>query len=154
MKKLDVHFKSQRMDWATPRPLFKRIEARFGPFTLDVCANASNAKCKRFFSPAEDGLRQPWQGVCWMNPPYGCAIKHWMAKAYSEACHGARVVCLVPARTDTAWWHDYASRGYVIFLKGRVSFLGGKHTAPFPSAVVVFDFSPKSGLPQSTRYTL
>ena len=72
-----------------------------------------------------------------MNPPYGRAIKHWVEKAYTESKRGATVVCLIPARTDTAYWHDYCFKGEVRFLRGRLSF-SNKGTAPFPSAVVIF----------------
>jgi hypothetical protein len=73
-----------------------------------------------------------------MNPPYGRAIKDWMAKAYDSSKNGAKVVCLVPARTDTAWWHDYAMKGEITFLRGRLKFGNSKNSAPFPSALVVF----------------
>lgn len=73
-----------------------------------------------------------------MNPPYGRTIGAWMRKAYEESLKGAVVVCLVPARTDTAWWHDYAAKGKVRFLRGRLKFEGAKANAPFPSALVVF----------------
>jgi site-specific DNA-methyltransferase (adenine-specific) len=76
---------------------------------------------------------------CWMNPPYGREIKAWMKKAYDSSRTGALVVCLVPARTDTAWWHDYATKAAEIrFIRGRLRFGDAKHAAPFPSAVVVF----------------
>ena len=78
---MSVHFLSKKYDWATPWPLFRELDARFGPFELDVCATAHNAKCKKFFSPEDDGLNQVWHGVCWMNPPYGRALPYWMAKA-------------------------------------------------------------------------
>lgn len=97
-----------------------------------------NAKCPRFFTPEQDGLKQVWTGVCWMNPPYGRTIGLWMKKAWESACAGATVVCLVPARTDTAWWHDYAARGRVTFLRARLKFGGHENSAPFPSAVVTF----------------
>ena len=73
-----------------------------------------------------------------MNPPYGRTIKNWMKKAYESSLNGATVVCLVPARTDTTWWHDYAMKGEIEFIKGRLKFGGSKNSAPFPSAVVVF----------------
>jgi hypothetical protein len=73
-----------------------------------------------------------------MNPPYGRTIARWMAKAVESAAAGATVVCLVPARTDTAWWHDYAVKGEIRFLRGRLKFGGAQHSAPFPSAVVIF----------------
>ena len=73
-----------------------------------------------------------------MNPPYGRTIKSWMKKAYEESLKGVTVVCLVPSRTDTIWWHDYAVKGDIEFIKGRLKFNGHKNSAPFPSAVVVF----------------
>ena len=91
-----------------------------------------------FFTEEMDALKQEWQGVCWMNPPYGREIKRWMQKAYESSLAGATVVCLVPARTDTAWWHDYAFKGEITFLRGRLKFGDAKNSAPFPSAVVVF----------------
>ena len=138
---MNVHFSSKKHDWATPWPLFRELNARFGPCELDVCATARNAKCGNFFSPEEDGLRQVWHGVCWMNPPYGREIGRWIAKAVGEVQVGnaERVVCLVPARTDTAWWHELVIRyGEIHFLRGRVRFEGAEHAAPFPSAIVVF----------------
>jgi phage N-6-adenine-methyltransferase len=130
-------FTSERQDWETPTDLFQCLDAEFG-FELDVCATSANAKCSAFFSPEVDGLRRLWRGVCWMNPPYGSAIRSWMAKAYQSSLEGATVVCLVPARTDTRWWHDFAMRGEIRFLRGRVHFGNGKNSAPFPSAIVVF----------------
>ena len=73
-----------------------------------------------------------------MNPPYGREIGKWMRKAYESSLYGATVVCLVPARTDTAWWHDYAMKGEVEFVRGRLKFGGSKASAPFPSAIVTF----------------
>ena len=135
---MNVHFSSNKMDWATPWPLFRICEESYGPFSLDVCATVKNAKCQRFFSPETNGLLQRWYGVCWMNPPYGRAIRQWVEKAVAEAQKGARVVCLLPARTDTVWWHNYVlPHGHVHFLRGRVRFEGAKHPAPFPSAIVV-----------------
>jgi phage N-6-adenine-methyltransferase len=132
-----VHFKSDKLDWATPQQLFDRLDREFH-FTLDVCALPHNAKCRHYFSPHEDGLSQSWSGVCWMNPPYGREIEKWMQKAVQESQHGATVVCLVPARTDTEWWHKYALQGEIRFIRGRVKFQGADATAPFPSAIVVF----------------
>lgn len=134
---LSVHFSSERMDWATPWPFFRRLDAEFG-FTLDVCALPETAKCARFFTPEDDGLAQPWSGVCWMNPPYGNEIADWMKKAYEESRKGATVVCLVPSRTDTNWWHEYAMKADEIrFVRGRLKFEGAETSAPFPSAVVI-----------------
>lgn len=131
-------FKSVRQDWATPRSLFEELRREF-PFNLDVAASWENTKCGFFFDEKGDGLSQPWApSVCWMNPPYGPKLKLWMKKAWDESQKGATVVCLVPARTDTIWFHDYALRGEVRFLKGRLRFGDGKGRATFPSCLVVF----------------
>ena len=133
----DAMFSSKTDLWATPQSFFVDLDSEFG-FELDVCALPSNAKCERYFTPADDGLSQTWSGVCWMNPPYGKEIGLWMRKAYLSSRQGATVVCLVPARTDTRWWHDYAMRGQIRFIKGRLKFGDAKANAPFPSAVVIF----------------
>jgi phage N-6-adenine-methyltransferase len=130
--KKSVHFRSESCEWATPQDLFDQLNAEFG-FETDVCATAENAKCSAYFTKEQDGLRQEWKGVCWMNPPYGREIGKWVKKAYES---NATVVCLLPARTDTRWWHDYCAKGEIRFLKGRLSF-NGFGTAPFPSAVVI-----------------
>jgi phage N-6-adenine-methyltransferase len=138
-----VHFSSKKQDWATPQALFDTLNDEFG-FEIDVCATPKNAKCERYFTPETDGLSQQWSGTCWMNPPYGRQILKWMKKAVESANKGATVVCLVPARTDTKWWHEYAEQGEVRFLQGRLKFEGSKNSAPFPSAVVVFRAPQKS----------
>jgi phage N-6-adenine-methyltransferase len=133
-----VHFSSTTDDWPTPPDFFRWCDALYGPFDLDVCASNANAKCANFFTIEDDGLAQPWEGICWMNPPYGRTIGAWMRKALASAQAGATVVCLVPARTDTAWWHDYAAKGKVTLIRGRLKFGDAKQFAPFPSALVVF----------------
>jgi phage N-6-adenine-methyltransferase len=135
---MDVHFSSKTDLWETPQNTFDALAVEFGPFDLDVCATSENAKCQRYYTREDDGLAQSWEGVCWMNPPYGREIKAWMRKAYEASRNGATVVCLVPARTDTAWWHDYAMKGQIRFLRGRLKFGGAANSAPFPSEVVVF----------------
>lgn len=135
---MSVHFSSATDLWATPAAFFATMAERYGPFDLDVCATDENAKVARYFTAEQDGLAQDWDGVCWMNPPYGRAIGDWMRKAYESSLAGATVVCLVPARTDTRWWHDYAMKGEVEFIKGRLKFGNAATNAPFPSAVVVF----------------
>ena len=133
-----VHFSSKTEMWETPQDFFDRYNDVFG-FDIDVCAIQENAKCAAFFSPETDGLNQDWKNhTCWMNPPYGREIKKWMRKAYESSLCGATVVCLVPARTDTFWWHEYAMKGEIKFIRGRLRFGGSKDNAPFPSAVVVF----------------
>lgn len=136
----DAMFSSAKCEWETPQDLFDELNKEHG-FTLDVCALPENAKCSMFYTPEDDGLSQEWGGVCWMNPPYGRGIGSWVEKAHKEVSAGRaeKVVCLVPARTDTAWWHDWVTRGEVTFIRGRLKFGGHKHNAPFPSAVVVFD---------------
>lgn len=134
---MDVHFSSATDDWATPQAFFDALNKEF-KFTLDPCASKSNAKCKKFFSEKENGLLQSWKGErVFMNPPYGRVIGDWVKKA---ATGGARVsVCLLPARTDTRWFHEYIyNKAEVRFIKGRLKFGDGKNSAPFPSMVVVF----------------
>lgn len=133
-----VHFSSERQDWETPHKLFNLLNTELGPFTLDVAASSINAKCSKFFSEEADGLTQIWEGICWMNPPYGREIGKWVKKAYEESLKGCLVVCLLPSRTDTKWFHDYAKKGEIRFLRGRLRFVGAKSSAPFPSMVVIF----------------
>lgn len=123
--------------WATPQDFFNDLNDEF-QFELDVCALPENAKCDKYFTPEMDGLKQEWTGVCWMNPPYGREIGKWVKKAYESSLNGATVVCLLPARTDTKWWHDYCMRGEMRFIRGRLKFGGSKWNAPFPNAVVIF----------------
>jgi phage N-6-adenine-methyltransferase len=151
--KMKVHFSSETDDWATPQKTFDELNAEFGPFELDVCASEENAKCQDFFSIQDDGLSMGWSGptytpqgtvsgihtpACWMNPPYGRGIGAWIKKAYEESQKGCLVCCLLPARTDTAWFHDYCTKGEIRFLRGRLKFGGATNSAPFPSMVVVF----------------
>jgi phage N-6-adenine-methyltransferase len=133
-----VYHRSLTAEWETPRPFFDALHAEFH-FTLDVCAKPNNAKCPRYFTPVDDGLVQPWDGVCWMNPPYGRNLRDWMRKAYESAHTGATVVCLLPVRTDTQWWQRYCvPPAEVRFVKGRLTFGGATNPAPFPNAVVIF----------------
>jgi phage N-6-adenine-methyltransferase len=133
-----VHFSSASDDWPTPQDFFDKLDSEFN-FTLDPCSSAENHKCKAFFTAQDNGLSKEWLGRVFMNPPYGRMIGHWMRKAYESARTSAElVVCLVPARTDTAWWHDYAMKGEVRFLRGRLKFGGHANSAPFPNAVIVF----------------
>jgi site-specific DNA-methyltransferase (adenine-specific) len=132
-------------EWGTPQSFFDSLNEEFR-FTLDVAATYQNAKCLRFFTIEDDGLSKDWSGErCWMNPPYGRDIKDWVKKAYEESIRGALVVALVPSRTDTHWWHEYAMKARDIrFVKGRLSFTEGhknnpgSHNATFPSAVLVY----------------
>jgi phage N-6-adenine-methyltransferase len=132
---MSVHFSSETDTWATPQDFFDELNEEFN-FTLDPCCLPSSAKCDKYYTPEDDGLSKSWDGeVVFMNPPYGREIGKWMKKA-SEA--KATVVCLVPSRTDTRWWHDYAMKGDIRFIKGRLKFGDATNSAPFPSAVVIF----------------
>jgi phage N-6-adenine-methyltransferase len=142
-----VLFSSGKPEWETPPKLFARLHREFS-FTLDVCATRRNRKCRAYFTPQQDGLHQRWTGVCWMNPPYGRAIRAWIRKAREESVRGATVVCLVPARTDTGWWQDDAMKAQEIrLLRGRVTFVGARASAPFPSALVIFRHPRKRAVP-------
>jgi len=124
--------------WSTPQWLFDALNTHCH-FTLDVCATSENAKCKEFFSLEEDGLKQKWEGICWMNPPYGREIKKWVKKAYESALGDAVVYALLPARTDTAWFWEYVKdKATIEFIRGRLKFGDGKGTAPFPSMIVAW----------------
>ena len=141
-----VHYSSATVIWATPQEFFDKYNAKFS-FTTDVCALPENAKCQHFYTPEQDGLAQEWRGACWMNPPYGREIGKWVEKAAKEANdNGATVVCLLPARTDTRWWHDNViqNAASIEFLRRRIKFGNAKSAAPFPSAVVIF--KPKEGV--------
>ena len=128
---------SKTVEWETPQWLFDKYNAIYG-FNLDACATPENAKCKRYFKEEDNALNQEWTGIVWMNPPYGRKIGKWVRKAYKSAQNGAIVVCLLPSRTDTAWWHDYCMRGDVEFIRGRLKFGNAAENAPFPSAIVIF----------------
>jgi len=122
--------------WETPQDLFKRFDDQYH-FDIDLCALPENAKCERYFTPQDDALKQEWSGVCWCNPPYGRQLVKWVAKA---ATSNATVVMLLPARTDTRWFHEYClPHGKVEFIRGRVHFGGSVNPAPFASMVVVFN---------------
>ena len=122
----------------TPQWLFDALNREFG-FTLDPCATFENAKCGKFYTQSENGLLKSWGGeVVFMNPPYS-KVADWMRKAYISAMEeSATVVCLVPSRTDTAWFHDCALYGEIRFIRGRLRFGNATENAPFPSMIVVF----------------
>lgn len=138
-------FSSNVDAWSTPESFMVKLIERFGHFDLDPCCLPSSAKAPKYFTPDDDGLTKPWSGRVFMNPPYGRTIGQWVAKARKEAIDGATVVCLLPARTDTGWWHDHVmtSATEVLLVRGRLHFGGDHertaHNAPFPSAVVVFN---------------
>jgi site-specific DNA-methyltransferase (adenine-specific) len=135
-------FSSKTGEWSTPQDFFDKLNWRFGPFDLDPCADPSNTKCQNFFTEAEDGLSKDWGGfTSFINPPYGRGIESWIKKGYEESRkEETKVVMLIPARTDTKYWHQYIMKAdELYFVKGRLKFGDSTNSAPFPSAVVVFD---------------
>jgi phage N-6-adenine-methyltransferase len=125
-------------EWGTPASLFKELDDRFH-FTLDPCATPENAKCAVYFTKEMDGLQEDWSGTVFMNPPFS-RCQEWVAKAWHESLRGVTVVCLLPARVDTDWWHRYVVDGNaeIAWIRGRVKYDGGKHNAPFSSVIVIF----------------
>lgn len=161
---MKVHFSSESTEWSTPQPFYDELNKEFN-FTLDVCATEKNAKCAAYYTKKDDALTKTWSGTCFMNPPYGdpeypckpkckkkiCekrghhndvyrpGIGDFVKKAHDSAKYdGATVVCLLPARTDTAWFQDYCLGAEVRFLRGRLKFGSAENSAPFPSVVVIF----------------
>ena len=129
---------SKETVWSTPQDFFNKLNEEFD-FTIDVCALPENAKCKRYFTPEDDALKQKWTGTCFCNPPYGREIGQWVEKASKSADEGATVVMLLPARTDTKWFHNYVyGKAEIRFVAGRLKFGGSKNNATFPSMVVIF----------------
>lgn len=131
----EVMFSSKTDLWSTPQNLFDSLDHEFH-FDCDVCALPENAKCNKYYSPDQDGLKQEWTGTCWCNPPYGRQIGKWIKKA-SESM--ATVVCLLPVRTDTKWFHQYIyGKADIRFIKGRLKFGNCSKEAPFPTMIVIF----------------
>ena len=132
-------FSSRTEEWETPQYVYDKLNEEFN-FDIDVCATSKNAKAPFYYTKDTDGLKQDWcpYQTCFMNPPYGKEIGKWMEKAYRESAT-CTVVCLVHARTDTRWWHDWAMKASEIrFIKGRLKFGHGKQSAPFPSCIIIF----------------
>lgn len=140
----EVMFSSKTEMWETPQDLFDRLNNKYH-FDYDVCAIQENAKCQQYYTPEIDGLKQKWGGRCWCNPPYGREISKWVAKAYMSSINGAVVVMLLPARTDTKWFHEYVlPYAEIYFIKGRLKFGDSKNSAPFPSMIAVFNGHKKT----------
>lgn len=143
MARFEKKFESATVEWPTPQELFDELNEEFG-FTTDVAATNDNAKCAHYYTQEQDGLKQDWRGVCWMNPPYGRAMVEWLKKAIRETWNETTTVCLIPARTNTAWWHDLCQKyGEVRFVRGRPKFGGADHGLPQPLAIVVFRGRPQ-----------
>ena len=138
---MNTMMSSKKMDWQTPKRFFENLNKEFN-FTLDPATDGTNALCPKFFTEAQDGLAQSWKAeVSYVNPPYGRALKNSMKKAYEETKDAnTTVVMLIPARTDTNYWHDYVMQASEVrFVRGRIKFGGGEtdDPAPFPSVVLV-----------------
>ncbi len=131
-------FSSNSGEHETPDDLFAELNAEFN-FTLDPAATPKNAKCENYYTKAENGIVQPWPGNVFCNPPYGREVGKWIIKGRSEAANGSLVVMLLPARTDTKWFHDYIEgQAEVRFIAGRLKFSNSKNSDPFPSMVVIY----------------
>lgn len=130
----NIHFSNKTPEWSTPQDLFDKLNSEFN-FTLDPCATKKNAKCVKFYTKQQDGLSKDWSGErVFMNPPYGRQIGLWVKKISEMGG-----VALLPARTDTKWFHDYIyNKAEIRFIKGRLKFGNSKNSAPFPSMIVIF----------------
>jgi site-specific DNA-methyltransferase (adenine-specific) len=132
-------------EWGTPHEIFDPLQKEFGPFDLDPAASAWNAKAPKFFTKDQDGLSKIWRGRVWLNPPYGKGLEDWIRKAHFETSEGKAsvIVVIVPARTDTRWWHRWViGKAEIRFLYGRFRFLledGTKaRRCPFPVVVLIY----------------
>ena len=129
---------SNTVEWATPQAFFDELDKEFH-FTLDPCCTLLNKKCKKYYTKEDNGLSKDWQGeTVFCNPPYGREIVDWVRKCHWESLKGTTVVMLIPARTDTSYFHDYIYKKHEIrFVRGRLHFNESKQGAPFPSMIVV-----------------
>lgn len=136
----ELMFSSKSEVWSTPQDFYDKYNAKYH-FNLEPCATSENAKCEEYYTEEDNGLIQNWGGYrVFCNPPYGRGIGKWVAKGYAESKKpNTTVVMLLPARTDTAWFHDYCAKGKIEFLRGRLKFGESNNNAPFPSMVVVFE---------------
>ena len=136
---------SKNMNWCTPQDFFDKLNAEFH-FTLDVAATEKSSKCPKYYTPETDGLSQSWivdSGAVFCNPPFGKQIGEWVRKAYEESQRGTKIVLLIPARTDTKYFHDYIyGKAEIRFIRGRLKFTdedgNAKCSAPFPSMLVIY----------------
>lgn len=139
-------FSSRTDEWGTPQKLFDELNNKYH-FTLDPCATDENHKCDKYYTKEQDGLKMSWgRERVYVNPPYGKEIYKWIEKCYNENKLGTFIVLLVPARTDTRWFHNFIYKKHKIeFIKGRLKFNDGKQSAPFPSMVVIMKGRNKNG---------
>lgn len=146
MAQNEALFSSLKTDYETPDVLFNYWNDIF-EFDLDAAANETNAKCPFYITEEWDTLTTCWGGrgtKVWLNPPYGRGIGKFTAKALEETECGVTTVCLLPARTDTRWWHDTVKdhADYIQYIKGRLTFKGMESGAPFPSAIAIYFAKP------------
>lgn len=145
-----IMFSSDKQDWTTPQYIYDQLNKEFA-FVTDVASSEENHKAPNYFTKEDSGLDKQWKGSCFMNPPYD-EIDKWIKKAYEESLHGTTVVALIPSRTDTKYFHNYCMKASEIrFIKGRLKFGNVANTAPFPSAVVVFENNTKP-VPDCMQY--
>ena len=134
-------FNAKSVEYNTPDNIYDPLHKEFG-FTLDVASTDENAKCVNHFTLADDGLKQPWSGVAWMNPPYGRVMQKWIRKAHAESKRGVTVVALIPARTNTVWWHDCIQGiAEVRFIRGQVAFKGFDRGLWMPMCIIIWQNS-------------
>jgi len=132
------NFKSENIVYSTPRKLFEVINQEFN-FNLDVCALPENAKCQVYFSPEDDGLKQDWSGVCWMNPPFNKDLKKWVLKAAAESKkYNSIICCLIPVRSNTIWWKDVCESAEIRFIIGEVNFNDLERGLWLPMCLMIF----------------
>lgn len=133
-------YASSSDEWATPQDFYDRLNDRYH-FTLDPCASETNAKCTKYYTKVQDGLIKDWSGeVCWVNPPYGSETKKWVKKCFFESLKGTQIALLIPARTDTSYFHDFIlGKARLEFVRGRLHFNDGEQGAPFPSVVAFYN---------------
>lgn len=138
-------FDSTRQDWPTPDDMYDALDKIYN-FTFDLAASEVNTKCKMFFEESDDSLSQNWDSEsCWLNPPYGGSgqnkLSRWIEKSCIESQkHSNRIVVLIPARTNTNWWHDSCMKAKeILFIKGRPKFGDAKHGLPQPLAIIIFE---------------
>lgn len=139
MKNLTVMFSSEKMDWTTPQDFYNKLNDEFN-FTLDPCSTKENAKCNKFYTIEDNWLKQDWSWeTVFCNPPYGREISNWVKKCSEEK---TKIVLLIPARTDTKYFHDYIYKKENVeirFIKWRLKFWNGNNPAPFPSMICIFN---------------
>ena len=150
MADFSSRFSSRRQDWTTPRDIFDPLNVEFN-FTLDAAASPKNALAATFYTKTDDAMARDWgQHVVWLNPPYGDGyrLSDWVAKAHRASVGGATVVMLIPARTNTVWFHDYClALAEVRFIKGRPKFGDADHGLPQPLCIIIFRPGLKPGVP-------